>query len=564
LRSLVATLQARVDRLEGRVAELEARAPRRPIGEAPGPEVDDADALRIPALPQGGLAMAGRTLLVLAGAYLVRAVTDAGLLPALPGAALGLAYASFWQLLASRDGRAGRRTSAALHSVATSAVAFPLIWETTVRFGWLGARAAGLLILAFASLGLGVAWYRRLTLNAWLTTLAACASVLALLASTHDPVAALVTLLALAALLEWLAFHDAWLGLRWLVAAALDGVAALLVAVGTRGAPPERYAALLAPEAAAALLALPLLYVTSVAARTLRRGCPVRLFEAVQGTLAVTLGFGGARRVLAAHGHASDVPALLAVSLAALCYAVAFAHAERRPGPGRNFYFYSTAGGLLMLGGTLELGMGAALPVVWTGLGLAAVGLGRRFDRTTLRVHGALYVLAAALGAGLASAGALAFASLPAPGFPRAAWGVALGAAVAWAALATERDAAAAPVARLSRLLLALVVVLALAGAAREAIAKTLGGWLSAGPGAQAVAGSALLVALVLGVAWLAPRGQPELRWLAYALVAALSVKLLLQDLRASQPWTLVASLALFGSLLILAPRLLAARKRPG
>jgi hypothetical protein len=563
LRSAVETLRVRVRCLEDRVAVLEAR-PRSRQASADGAPVEETAAPHVPALPQGGLALAGRTLLVLSGAYLVRAVTDAGALPALAGVGLGLAYAAFWQLRADRDGRAGQRTSAALHGLATSAIAFPLIWETTVRFGLLGDRAAGAAVFGFAVLGLAVAWRHGLAANAWLTTLAACATVVAVLVSRHDPVTALVTLLALAAALEWLAFHDAWLGLRWCVAATLDVVAVLLVAIGARPEPPESYAGLVGAEAAAALLALPALYVTSVAARTLRRGCPVKLFEAVQGTLAAILGFEGARRVLAAHGHASELPALLAVSLGALCYAVAFAHAERRPGQGRNFYFYSTAGGLLMLGGTLELGLGATLPLVWTGLGLAAVSLGRRFDRTTLRTHGALYLLAAALGAGLCSAGTRALAGLPAVEPARIAWGVALGAAVAWAVLAGERDLGVPVGGRLPRLLLALVVVLALAEAARGMLGATLGSWLAADTGAQAVAGSAVLVALVLGLAWLAQRGLGELVWLVYPLVAVGALKLLLQDVRAGRPATLVASLGLYGSLLILLPRLLKVRERAG
>jgi hypothetical protein len=562
LRSAVETLRTRVRLLEARVAELEARPRSRPAS-ADGPMLDEAEAPPLPGLPRGGLALAGRTLLVLAGAYLVRALTDAGALPALAGVASGLAYAAFWQLRADRDGRAGQRTSAALHGLAASAVAFPLIWETTVRFRLLGGVAAGAALFAFAALGLAVAWRQRLTANAWTTTLAACATALVVLVSTHEPVTALVTLLALAAVLEWLAFHDAWLGLRWCVAATLDVVAVLLVAVAARPEPPERYARLAGPEAAAALVALPALYISSVAARTLRRGCPVKLFEVAQGALAAILGFGGARRVLAAHGYATDLPALLAVSLGGLCYAVAFAHAERRPGQGRNFYFYSTAGGLLMLGGTLELGLGAALTLVWTGLGLAAVGLGRRFGRTTLRTHGALYLLAAALGAGLPTAGALALFGLPPGELPRLAWAVAVGAGLAWALLASERGAATPASARWPRLLLALLVVLSLAEAARGALTATLGTWLTTDAGAQAVARSAVLVALVLALAWLAPRGLPELAWLVYPLVAVGGLKLLLQDVRAGRPATLVASLGLYGSLLILLPRLLKARERP-
>ena len=559
--SEVDTLRSRVERLEDRVAELEAHS--RPASHDRS-LAEDVETKQLPALPQGGLALAGRCLLVLAGAYLIRALTDAAALPAPAGVALGLLYAASWQVLADRDAQAGRRASAVLHGLAASAIAFPLIWETTVRFGLLGGRTAGAAVFLFALLGLAVSWRHHLSASAWQTTLAACATALSLLVSTHEPVTALLTLLSLAAALEWLAFRDAWLGLRWCVAGALDAVAVLLVAIGVRAEPPRSYAGFDGFEAAAALLALPALYVTSVAARTLRRGCPVKLFEVVQGTLAAALGFVGAARVLAAHGRASDLPALVAIALGALCYTVAFAHAERRPGQGRNFYFYSTAGGLLMLGGTLELGLGAGLALVWTGLGMTAVGLGRRFGRTTLRTHGALYLLAAAYDAGLPAAGVRALSGFAPGELPRLAWAVAVGAALAWGVLAGEPAAAQPPGARLPRLLLALLAVLSLAEAARAALGVAIGRHLALDAGSEAVARSAVLVALALGLAWLARRGQPELAWLVYPLVAVGALKLLLSDVRSGRPATLVVSLGLYGSLLILLPRLLKARGQSG
>jgi hypothetical protein len=576
VRSAVAELQAQVARLEGRVAELEGR--RRRAVSSGAPAGQPPAAVPVPALPQGGLALAGRTLLVLAGAYLFRALTEAGALPALAGVLLGLAYAVVWQLRALGDARSGRRGSALAHGLAASAVAFPLVWEAVARFRVLPAAAAAAAVAAFAALGLLTAFRHHLTANAWLTTLAACATVLALLVPTHDPVSALVALVALAVLVEWLAFRDTWLGLRWSVAATLDAVAVQLVAIGARPEPPAAYARLDAPAAAAVLVALPLVYVGGIAARTLRRGCPVRLFEAVQGTLAVALGLGGARRVLAAHGLATSLPALLAVALGMLCYAVAFVYAERRRakggdparppegGQGRNFYFYSAAGGLLMLGGTLELGLGAALPLVWAGLGSAGVTLGRRFGRTTLRVHGALYLAAAAAAAGLAAAGLRALFGGPAFGLPPLAWVVALGAAAGLFVLASDRDGSASGTplgTRLSRLLLALVVVLSLAEAAHVALAAGFGPALTADAGLQAVTRSAVLAALVLALAWLARRALPELAALVYALLGLGGLKLLLHDMQAGRPATLVASFAVYGSLLILVPRLLAGPKRP-
>jgi hypothetical protein len=558
LAALVETLRARVERLEARVAELEARPRHQAHARDAGAE---EHAIRLPALPDGGMALAGRTLLVLAGAYLVRALADAGVLPALASAGLGLAYAAFWQLRADRDGAVGRRTSAWLHGLASCAIAFPLIGEATARFGWLGARAAGALVVGFAALGLGVALRRRLAANAWITTLAACATALFVLASTREPVPALATLVGLAALVEWLACRDAWLGLRWATAATLDAAALLLVAVAAQPEPPASYAEIPAPLAAAALLALPLLYVASVAFRTLWRGCPVRVFEGLQGSVAAGIGLEGARRVLLAHGGSTLAPALLAIAFGALGYAVAFAHAERRAGQGRNFYFYSTAGGLLMLGGTLELGLGDALPLVWAALGVAATLLGRRYGRTTLRTHGALYLLAAALAVGLVAAGARALAGLGGAAPPAWAWAVAGAAAAAWAVLVGERARAPAQ-ARLPRLLLGLVVALALAEAARQAFDAALSERLAADAGAQAVARTVLIVALALAAARLASRGLPELAWLAWPLAALLGLKLLGQDVRTGRPATLVLSLGLGGALLILLPRLLRARGR--
>ena len=201
---------------------------------------------------------------------------------------------------------------------------------------------------------------------------------------------------------------------------------------------------------------------------------------------------------------------------------------------------------------------------MWTGLGVLGVGLGRRFARTTLRVHGALYLAAAALATGLVVAGAAALVGLPARELAGVAWVAGAGAALAWALLAGERGPTAPAGARFPRLLLALVSVLSLTAAVQSGLASVLGARLAADPGAQAVARSAVLVGLVLGLAWLVSRGMPELVFLVYALVAVGGLKLVLQDVREGRPATLVLSLALYGALLILLPRLLRTRERTG
>ncbi len=558
LHSAVLGLAAEVRRLDARVRELEGRgvpgAARAAAADAEpepaGPEI---------AMPQGTVALMGRTLLVLAGAYLARALTDGRVVPAGVGVGLGLAYAVFWQLRADREARAGRRESAVFHALASSLIAFPLVWETTARFGLLGPRAAGAALVAFFAIGLTVAWRQGLALAAWVTTGLTLATALALLVATKDLLAVFVALLAVAAGLEWLAYHERWLALRWGAALVLDAVAFLLVALATRtqGLPPA-YVAFSTPVAAAALLALPALYVAGLAARTLSRERPVTLFEVAQGLLAVLLGFGGAWRALSAHAGSTTGLGVLALLLGALCYGAAFAFAERRPGQGRNFYFYSTAGGLLALAGANAVAFGPALPFVLGGLGLLAGVFGRRFDRMTLRVHSALYLVAGALESGLFVACARAIAGQTAGPLPPLAWVAAIAAAAGWVVLASDPAAPRTGGARVPQLLLAVLVVFAVGKALQLGLWAALGERVAADAGVAAVLRTAILAVLATGLALAARRWSwRELAWLVYPLVALGGVKLLLQDLREGRPATLVLSLALYGAVLVLAPRLL-------
>ena len=560
MQSAVRELGNELRRLEARVRELEGRGGPAVARRAAAEEgARPAAVLPGVAMPQGTVALAGRTLLVLAGAYLARALTDAQAVPAAVGVALGLAYAVAWLLRADREASRGRRESAVFHALAGSLIAFPLLWETTARFGLLGPRAAAAGVAGFFALGTGVAWRRGLGVVACAVTGLALATAVALLVATRDLAAAFAALLAVAAGLEWLAYRERWLPLRWWAAALLDAVAFLIAAVVARPQGlPEGYAPLAPGAAAGALLALPALYVASLAARTLRRGRLVTFFEVAQGSLAIVLGFGGAYRVLAAHGGSVEGLGILALVLGTACYAVAFAFAERRAGEGRNFYFYSTAAGLLVLAGVNAVAFGPALPFALGGLGLAAAVFGRRFGRMTLRVHSALYLVAGALLTGLLAACARALAGPATGALPALAWVAGLAAAGGWAVLATDPGAPRTGWARVPPLLLALLVVLALGKALQAALWMSTGERLAGDPGLAAVARTAVLAALVLGLALASRQGSwPELAWLVYPLVALGGLKLLLQDLREGRPATLVLSLTLYGTVLLLAPRLL-------
>ena len=279
------------------------------------------------------------------------------------------------------------------------------------------------------------------------------------------------------------------------------------------------------------------------------------LFEAAQGTLAILLGFGGAWRVLAAHGGSTTGLGVLALLLGALCYGAAFAFAERRAGQGRNFYFYATAGGLLALGGANVVAFGPALPFALGALGLAAAAFGRRFDRMTLRVHSAFYLAAGALETGLfvACARSLAGQSTGTASPARVGRGGRGGGGMGGARdrprapRAPARPACPSCSSRPSP-------CFALGKALQAGLWAALGERVAGDPGVAAVLRTAVLAALALALAGGARRGTwPELGWLVYPLVALGGVKLLLQDLSEGRPATLVAE-----------PRPLRRRPRPG
>ena len=91
-----------VQDLRQRVLNLEKR-----LGTAASPPAVPAAALALPAaafdLPPNLVPVLGRMLVAIAGAYVLRALTDWGVLPAAAGVAIGLIYALLWLWVAARS-----------------------------------------------------------------------------------------------------------------------------------------------------------------------------------------------------------------------------------------------------------------------------------------------------------------------------------------------------------------------------------------------------------------------------------------------------------------------------
>jgi hypothetical protein len=504
------------------------------------------------------LPLLGRTLVVLGGGYLIRALTDAGVLPPLGGVALGLLYAAFWLAAAERAAAAGQRASASFHGGAAGLIAFPLLWETTTRLGFLHPPvAAALLVLSFGAT-LAIAVRRHLLAVAWINAALALGMAAGLLVATHHLIAAVASLLAIAAVVEYLAVRDLWTGLRWPTAIVADAATLAMAWLLTRrGGLPEGYPPAPLAAAVALALALPVLYWAALTTRTLVRRRAVSPFEVLQGAATVLLGFGGAWRMLEAAAAPTALLAAAMLVTGAFGYAVAFAFVERRWGHDRNFYFYSTAGGVLsLLGSRLLLGPGLA--PAWSVLALTVGTLARRFDRMTLRFHAAFYLWMAAGEAGLLRSALASFFGTHAEMLPAGAGAeVTAAAAVAsYSVLALDARGARSWRERLPQAIAGATTAGILAGLLMRGLAG-----LVASPASLATVRTAVLALSALGLAWAARRLRlVELGLLVYPVLALGGLKFLVQDLPDGRPLTLFASLALYGGALILGPRLLRGR----
>lgn len=520
-----------------------------------------------PDLP-GLLTHLGRCVLVLGGAFLIRAITDSGAIAAGTGVALGLAYAVSWLLIADRTGRRRNAIGAAFCGVIALVIAYPLLWEATFRFQVLTATAAAAAVTVLTALALLVAWRTSLQVLAWAGTLGAVATVVPMLVVTRFVVGFGFVLLAVGLATVWLAYSRRWHGVRWPAAVAVDLMVLQATVLAARpGGPIAPYHGLSLAAVAWLAVAFVLVYLGSFAARILARQRNPTAFEALQSLAVLAIGLGGAWRVGDAAGW-SPVPLGLGVlALAACAYGVAFTFIERRDGRGLSFQFFASIALLLALIGARHTLSEAGAALLWCGLCLVAAALAARFDRITLRIHSAAYLIAAAFSSGLLAWTFDALFAAASVGWgPRsvAAMVSLVAAAVAYPLLACgHRPSPPRWFNRLPAMVAAIVAALGAAGLGVAGVVAASGGAAdSVDPGVLAAARSALVAAAVLAFAALGRLERfAELSWLVYPLLVGAGVKLLLEDLVRGRALTLFPALACYGIALIVAPRLLRSRR---
>ncbi len=567
LEATVEQLRVAVLSLEQRLAALEAERPQ-----VTAPRVDELAQER-----QGGLveavaadastagrydpiamvSLAGRLMLVIAGGFFLRAMTDAGVLVPRVGLALGFAYAMAWLLFADRAGGRQQVAAAVFHAMATAMIAFPLLVEATTRFKVVAGAGsvAGMAVLTAGLLF--VAWHQRMRAVAWIAIIGALPTSFWLLIQTGNvpPFAFYLVGFGLATL--WLSYALGWWGVRWPVALAAD---VAVVGATLRVLAPENQDA---PHLAI-LLQLLLLgtYLAGIGIRTLVRGRSVGPFEITQTFVALLVGFGGALYLTRATGIPPGTLGAISLALGTACYGVAVAVNDKQSEGWRNIYFYTSLGLVLVLTGfTLVLGKGA-VSLAFAALAVLATGLWSRFGRLFTLLHGAAYLVAAGIASGVLvyCMRVLAAGALGPWGQPDTAMHAVLVASglVAWLA-AAQPERGRDSIASGARCVVILVFLGAAGGHVIGYIASAAGvrAGGSVDTGLLATISTVVLSVATFLCAWVGRRARfREWGWLVYPLLVVIGLKMLGQDFKHSRAATLFVAMALYGAALILAPRL--------
>ena len=548
-------LSERVRELERRVSALEGH----PEIKSPAPPASPWPRSRPPETWRGfpapnvpaGVAVFGKAVLGIAGAYLLRAIAESGSAPKLPVLVLAIVYAGIWLVWAIRT-HAANQFASVTYSITAALILSPLLWESTMRFEVLPSVFTAAVLVAFVVLALALAWRQNLQAIPWVATLAAVATALALIIATHDLVPFTVGLLAVALVSEVVVCLGQRLSLRAVPAIAADFAVWLLVYLMTSpdGVPAE-YRPVSATTITILCLALLAIYGGSIGIRIFWLRHRLTIFEIGQGIVAFVLASFGTLRTSPGSAPALGVFFLL---VAAVCY---WGTLSRFTGDEQNrnrrvCAWYAVA--LLPAGSSLLFSVSFQPPFLCVAAMVAAL-LYIRSGKLTLGMHVSFYLAVAAILSGLLNLVGSALAGTVPSALDPGEWMVAASAgacyAIGWRASTDQW--------RERLLWIVPAVLVAAVGAAVAVMASVRLGSASGLRSAShlSVFRTVVICSVALILSFSGSRlKRAELSWVAYVAIAFGTLKLLFEDLRFGNAASLVASLLFYGLILILIPRL--------
>jgi hypothetical protein len=568
LEETVDAIQEKLARLETRIARLESGPPvvesdLPPVSDRPTPQPGSkADESEGPLAAFAGTpTLIGRSLLILAGAFLLRALTERGTFEPAVGVVAGVIYAAVWIVAAAAAARNGARGKAGFYAACSAVIVGPLLLEAVTSFKVVTPATGVITLAVMTGAGLFVAARWRMQWNAWIFCVFGIVTAAAV--ATMDPPGESATafLVLLGAAILWLADERGWGFLKWTTAFVGDLAVLRLTAIAVApGSRPESFGPVHAPVVALLQAVLVAAYVGAAVLGAVRGRRPLSVFTFVQTTLALLIGWGGWFQLARVHGWEMLGAWLVAVAAGIAAYCGAFWLVDRVHGRNRAFYYLSSLGLVLVVAGLLGLA-GPVSAAVLSFVAVAVALVGSRWDRVTLRVHAAILLVAAwvvsSVGRGVFEA--LAGRTHQLEGLVDIFIVAVLTVGVTAIVVIGSRGHTHGWVERLPLAgLLAMSALIAASGVARG-VESVLG------RGTVGVAGTVALSGVTVGVAFLASRaGIAEAGWLVYPFLAVTGVQMIAVDLSSGNTVVLMVALAAYGTALIVSTRLIrGARTHP-
>jgi len=550
-------LAARVTELERRLSALEIGKTTvvpevislaAPLAAATGQQTDNKAST-----PISLVAIVGRSLLGLAGAYMLRAAFELGVAPGLVIVAIALLFAWAWLILSVR---AAKRSEMAgtLYGITSSLIIFPMLWENAVRFKFLSAIVTAAVLVAWHFSALFLVRRPVPAMTLWVTTLFVAGSGLGLFVATRDPFPFTLALIVSAALTEYVARHERKPHLRIAVEVVLDLVLCVLAYLASRpGGFPVEYNAISIPVMLVLFMAPLLISASSIAYRTILLHSRSGLWDITQSCTTFAL---ACWAVLHLGGSAgARIFGLLGFLTAVICYLEGFLNSRIRTNSW-NFRFYTMWAGTLFLVSTY-LVLPASVVTLWLCLSaIMAAALALRTTCIILGIHGLIWLVVVESTSGLlVYAGHLLAGSYP-HFAPHMLWaGVMSSVVFALILLLPEIDGRGIALLRCFSVANAALLVGAFGVAA--VIMATPGGTSASAPRLGVIRTVVIcLVTLTLALAG-SRRSRRELIWVAYLTIGLGTLKLLLEDLRQGSSVSFAVSLLAFGMLLAIIPKLM-------
>lgn len=482
------------------------------------------------------LALSGRTLLILGGAYLLRAMTASEMVAPALGVIAGAIYGLTWLVPADRQAATGQRWSSIFFTLVSCLIVFPVLWETTTRFLLLTVpAAAGATTLVSAGI-LFVAWRRSKPLIGWIATASGLVTCLAIAGTTSDLIAPLAGATVLACFAWSTARSRNWTGLGEASALVVDlGALFLAVFAATTSLTPKL-------SLVWAETSLFVLYGLTFSINALRFGVRARVAERLQLGTAAVIGFGSSILFSGSDPHAQSI-----LGLAALVATLGCLGGLIRTGPSTLFFSWSSFGF-----SSLAVYFLTASPTFgWLGLAIVALGVARKISGRSFRGLAAMYLVLASVSSGLLpeSLRALLGTRVDPSRLLTLEILCVTGLTAIFLLVPRRDDQPSWPDLIVSWLLWGALVATSVSVVSSEM------GWTDRGDLA-ALRTVVLAVSTLILTGW-ASRGHPLARRLVNPVLVAIGLKLLFQDLPWGRPFTLFVALFAYGSVLLVVPKIL-------